>query len=103
MLLPHRTVVVTPETYSAGSRDVETARFVQRELPAIPPEVFEQDEFRDEEAVARRWGNSNDAGLLQRSANTAQRFVGQLIGRWTISSIEISDEATPHLEISLAV
>ena len=66
-------------------------------------QILQQDEARDDVAVARWRPDANGAGLLQRPRDAIQRLVCQFIRGRAIPPIEIADETSPHLEIGLAM
>ena len=81
----------------------DSSRFVETHVAALAPEIFEEDEPRDDVAVARRRPGGNGAALLQRASDPIERLVSQLLGCGTVPPIEVQDQPPAHLEIPLAV
>jgi hypothetical protein len=88
---------------AARSRDLDDPRLVEGDLPAIAPDVLEQDESRDHVTISSRRPGEDHTGLLQRSGDAIERLVRQLISSRAIPPIEVRDQSSTHLEISLAV
>lgn len=86
----------------AGS-DAGVARFVVGQKPAVTPEVLQQDEPRDDVAVAGRRRRGDRAALLQRAGDAIEGVVHELIRIRAIPAIEVRDQPAAHLEVPLAV
>jgi hypothetical protein len=77
------------------------ARFVESDQPALVARVFEQHKPRDGEAIARWRGHDDSPLLLERPRDARQRFIGQFVGEWALTSIEVRDQPPPNVEIGL--
>jgi len=84
-----------------GEHGSSRARFVESDQPALMARVLEQHKPRDGEAIARRRGHDDPPLLLERPRDAGQRFIGQLVGEWALTSIEVGDQPPPRLEIGL--
>jgi hypothetical protein len=90
-------------TDGARSQDVGLSGLVEGNVPSVAPEVFQKDKSGDHVAVPGWWSSDDYAGLLERSADTIERFICQLISSRPIAPIEVRHESPAHLEILLAV
>src|SRR5262245_17000682 len=86
-----------------SSQNVGLSGFVEGNVPPVAPEVLQEDKSGDHIAVPGWWSGDDYAGLLQRSADTIERLVSQLISSRSIAPIEVRHESPAHLEILLAV
>jgi|SRR6185436_19823718 len=77
------------------------AWLVEADMPALAPDILEQDESRYDVAVPCRRVDGHRAGALERSADAIERLVGQFIRRQAIPPIEIRDQPASHLEVLL--
>ena len=67
-----------------------------------PAQIFVKDESCDYVAVMSRCLANHGTFFFQTPRNTVQCFIGQFIGCEAVPAIKISNEPSPHFEISLA-
>jgi hypothetical protein len=87
----------------ARSQGVGFSGLVEGDMPSVASEVLQEDKSRDDIAVPGWWPGDDYAGLLERSANTIERLISQLIGSRPIAPIEVRHESPAHFEVLLAV
>jgi hypothetical protein len=92
-------VLVRSGSLDGYRRAVWTPLLVERDVPMVAPEVFEQHEARDDVAIASWWRDRDRAGLLECSADSIERFIGQLISRLAVPSLEVGDQPPTHRQI----
>jgi len=86
-------------------RGIERYRpgFVEWDLALTSPDVFEQDESRDDVTVASGRSDLDAPRFFQRAADAVQRFVGKSVRCRSVAAVEIRDQASTNLEIPLAL
>jgi hypothetical protein len=60
---------------------IEVPRVVDAHAYAFPTDVLEQNESRNDVAIARRRGDTNDATLFEGAGDAVERLVGEFISR----------------------
>ena len=78
-------------------------RFIQTDVAARAPQIFEEDEPGDDVAVPRRRSDDDFTALLQRASHPVECLVSQLVGGGTVPPVEVRDQSPAHLEIPLPV